>query len=147
VADFLGSANLFRARVSEGALVLSDGTRLSAEVPFPDAEGEGERLFAIRPEVLTVVPEGGGPVPPGADEMVRIDATVSGRSRIGGTEEISVQAGPLRLVAQAGGSAAKTHFRPGDRVSLFVRAKEIVPLLGADGGESLGGAPKTSPPR
>lgn len=134
VADFLGSANIFRARPSDGSLFFPDGTRVSiGSRPF-DAGGESERLYAIRPEAFMVIREGGGEDPSGGSEMIRLPAMITGRSRVGGVEELDLRVGPLRFVAHLRGPAPVIPYAPSDRVVLLLHREDIVPLV-LEGGE------------
>jgi len=135
VADFLGSANLVRARLANGTFVLSEGSP-SSDGPRPDVPPlEGEQLFAIRPEAIELAREGDPMGRHEAQGSIRLGGRIERRARVGGVEEIELRVGTIRLVAHLRGPAPAPPYKAGDPVQLFIRTEEVVPLRpdGAEG--------------
>jgi len=150
VADFLGSANLFRGRALEHEpprIALPDGTPLevAGDRPLPSIGEEG--AFAVRPEALRPTEGeeealGGARAAQGAPDRVnRLRGTVESHHRIGGVEELRVRAGGALLTVHAWASPGRPLPRPGEAILLAVHPRDVVALEG----EAPGAAPETRP--
>ena len=112
VADFVGKANRFRGRVTDGSsgvyTVDIDGIG-SRRVPGPDGIPSGaEVVVVVRPENLRATP---------AESRNGLTATVIDAAFLGAVRTIRLQAAPLgELTSAAGGAGAAP--APGSTVSL-----------------------------
>lgn len=139
VAGFLGNANLLegtrlegwppQVRLEEGVVLelpenpeLPDGFRL----PAP-----GERVeLAIRPEAIGLAGREAGPedeARPGGGEN-RIQGRLERRQALGGVEELTVQAGQLRLEVHVAAARSRSLPQPGEGVTLILPPEDLVPL-------------------
>jgi ABC-type Fe3+/spermidine/putrescine transport system ATPase subunit len=132
VADFLGSANVFGARVvgaDPPTIEIPGGPVLplvGAHVPLRVGQ-EGE--FAVRPEALRLDRQGGHPTDAGPQAISGILLT---RARVGGLDDLRVRVGELvwrvrsRAPRSEGGPAV------GDTVTLFLDPADLIPLVPDD---------------
>jgi iron(III) transport system ATP-binding protein len=120
VAEFIGLANLLPAEVTAPAvpdgflgvsIALREGERVALRAVMPGGRlpAAARALLSIRPEDVEMAPAGGPPEPN------QLAATVASAVYMGDHIDYHLEAGALRLRAQAKPSA---RFLPGERVTL-----------------------------
>jgi spermidine/putrescine transport system ATP-binding protein len=138
VADFLGSANLVRARAEGETVVLADVLRLPPGSWPVELVRPGGGWLAIRPEALAL---GRPDDPPPAPGMLRLAATVVAAKRVGPVTEVETRTGSMRLVVHDRRPFGPATPAPGDEVQLFLRTEDLVLLEDSPSGEPR--APRT----
>lgn len=110
VADFLGQANLLKARTGNSGAEISGGSIAGLDVP-----AGGETLISVRPEDVAIGAAGSGPI---AAKVVFI-------RDMGASVEIHLDAGAERIVAV---TAPKSHpdCKLGDELALTIPAEACV---------------------
>jgi ABC-type sugar transport system ATPase subunit len=121
VAGFIGAPSMNFLTVSTGAAVVCDGQTLPGVAPLP-----GAVTLGIRPEHLSIRPEGAGDLP----------ATVTLRETLGGDAYLYVRTpSGQAMVVRAEGDTALNH---GDRIGLALPPARVH-LFGADGRRLVAG--------
>ncbi len=124
-ADFIGDSNILEGVVAEirGAqcIIAAGGVRLTAFCKDGLREGSAV-LVLVRPERIAVGAE------PGAEN--RLEARVENRFELGAVHVHHVRIGTA-LLKVASLNKSESALRPGDSVTLGIRAEDVIPLAAA----------------
>ncbi|MSR21944.1 MAG: ABC transporter ATP-binding protein [Gemmatimonadetes bacterium] len=133
VADFLGSANLFRASVvgvDPPRIQLPGGTVMALDHADSRLRIGEEREYAVRPEALRVAAAGD---PTAADRgLARIPVTIVASARVGAVDELQVKVGSLVWSVHSREAPEDPLPEVGAEAILLLHPTDLAPLVPED---------------